>query len=332
LGRAAAWTSDLKGQWAAAWLAWDGFPRFAAQLVGWTLPAPQVEGLSAQASLPIGPLRGEDDRAVIRVEAVEPLPLDAGAAGQAGRPRDFLEVSASLIGPDLQTQDLALPQVGPGRYAAEVELSQPGTYLVRLGVSEAGKAMGQQTLGLVVPYSPEYQTTDVDLAWLNELARLTGGHALAEPGAAFAHNLPAAERAREIWGWLLLIVALLFPLDVALRRVMLNPSDVRRAARWLRERLPARPLRAGPRERVLGRLFEARQRAAQARDRTRPGRPGGEATHPASGQPPAPPVPPPPGESQGEPTSASSVEPAPPAPAPGDPLDRLRAAKKRARR
>ena len=310
LGRAAAWTSDLKGQWAAAWVAWDGFPRFAAQLVGWTLPAPQVEGLTAQASL-------EDDRAVIRVEAVAPAPLDVGATGQAGRPRNFLEVSAALIGPDLQTRELALPQVGPGRYVAEVELSQPGTYLVRLGVSEAGKALGQQTLGLVVPYSPEYQTTDVDMAWLNELARLTGGHALTEPGAAFAHNLPAAERAREIWGPLLLIVALLFPLDVALRRVMLNPGDVRRAARWLRERLPARPLRAGPRERVLGRLFEARQRAAQARDRARQGRPGGEAAQPASDQPP-------PAGSQGEP--------APPAPAPGDPLARLRAAKKRARR
>ncbi|KPV48305.1 hypothetical protein SE17_38780, partial [Kouleothrix aurantiaca] len=35
LGRALAWTSDLKGQWAVDWVGWQGFPRFAAQPVGW---------------------------------------------------------------------------------------------------------------------------------------------------------------------------------------------------------------------------------------------------------------------------------------------------------
>ena len=38
LGRAVAWTSDLKGQWASEWVQWDNFDAFAAQLVGWTLP------------------------------------------------------------------------------------------------------------------------------------------------------------------------------------------------------------------------------------------------------------------------------------------------------
>jgi hypothetical protein len=315
LGRAAAWTSDLKGQWATAWVAWDGFPRFAAQLVGWTLPAPQVEGLTAQARL-------EEDRAVIQVEAAEPSASDAGEASQPERPRNFLEVKATLIGPDLQTTRLSLPQVGPGRYAVEAELSQPGTYLVRLGVSQGGQALGQQTLGLVVPYSPEYQTADMDLPLLNQLARLTGGRELPGPQAVFAHDLPAAERAREIWQPLLLIVALLFPLDVALRRVMLGPRDFRRAARWLRERLPARRAGAAQRERLLGRLFEARQRAMQARARS--GGISGAPQPPVSGEPPASSAPPPPMGSQGEL--------APPASSLDDPLARLRAAKERARR
>jgi Mg-chelatase subunit ChlD len=301
LGRAAAWTSDLKGQWATDWVAWDGFPRFAAQLVGWTLPAPQVEGLTAQASL-------EDDRVAVRVEA----------ADEAGRPRNFLDVAATLIGPDLQTTEVTLAQVGAGRYEALVEASQPGTYLVRLGVSDGGKALGQQTLGVVVPYSPEYKESGTQRALLNELARLTGGGELPQPVAAFVHNLPTADRAREIWGTLLLVVALLFPLDVALRRVMLGPRDFAKAVSWLRVRLPARGTRTGGRERALGRLFQARDRVRQRHARAE-----------------APSSLPTPTESSARspsPSGTGDAESVSPPPLSDDALARLREAKKRARR
>jgi Mg-chelatase subunit ChlD len=258
LGRAAVWTSDLKGQWATEWVAWSGFARFAAQWVGWTLPAPQVEGLSAQAAL-------EQDRAVIRVEATD----------KASRPRNFLDVSATLIGPDLEAVEVPLSQVGAGQYQAQADLAEPGTYLVRVAVRQGGEALGQQTLGLVVPYSPEYayiaHTTDsgTNRTLLEELARRTGGEALLEPVAAFLHNLPAADRAREAWRTLLSIVALLFPLDVAIRRVMLGPRDLQKALAWARERLPdRRRTRVDVQERALGQLFQARRRVRARTART----------------------------------------------------------------
>jgi len=226
---------------------------------------------------------------------------------------------ATLIGPDLETTEVPLAQVGAGRYAAQVQLAQPGAYLVRLGVSQEGEALGQQTLGLVVPYSPEYQTSGTHTALLNQLAGLTGGGQLPEPASAFVHNLPAAERAREFWAPLLLLAALLFPWDVALRRVMLGPGDLRRGAAWLRQRLPARPRTAAGRERALDRLFKARDRA---RGRHR----GSEAASPAPGEAPAGPRP--------SPTATADIEPAPHTATPGsdDALKRLREAKRRARR
>jgi hypothetical protein len=187
LGRSAAWTSDLKGQWATDWIGWEGFPRFAAQLVGWTLPAPQAEGLAAQAGL-------EQERAVIRLEAVD----------ESGHPRNFLDAVATVVDPDLQARELRLSQVGAGRYEASLEVSEPGAYLVRLGVNEGGGSLGQQTLGLVVPYSPEYKESGVNQGFLDELAGLTGGGPLADPLAAFTHNLPIADYAREVWRPLLL--------------------------------------------------------------------------------------------------------------------------------
>ena len=265
LGRAAVWTSDMKGQWATEWVTWDSFARFAAQLVGWTLPPPQVEGLTAQARL-------EADQAVIQVEAVHPSSPEEGGATEAGLPRNFLDMKATLIGPDLQATDALIEQVGAGRYEGRVALTQPGTYLVRIGVSEGGKALGRQTLGLVMPYSPEYQASGTDYALLGQWARLTGGGELPDAAAAFTHNLPIAERAREVGAWLLLVAVLLFPIDVALRRVVLGPGELRRAVAWLRARLPLRPGGAViTRERTLARLFEARDRVRQR--------------HPAGGEP-----------------------------------------------
>ena len=251
LGRAAVWTSDLKGRWATEWLAWEGFPRFGAQLVAWTLPAPRVEGISAQAGL-------EDDLAVVRVEARD----------DQGRPRSFLDVSASLVGPDLEPQEFALEQVGAGRYEVGIDLADTGTYLVRVGVQDGDEVLGQQTLGLVVPYSPEYRQSGPDGAFLRGLAGLTGGEQLTEPAAVFTHDLPAVSRGREVWAALLLVAALLFPLDVALRRLNVGRREFGLAAAWIRARLPARRAGEPAAQRALGQLFQARDRVRARQERT----------------------------------------------------------------
>jgi len=250
LGRAAVWTSDMKDQWAGEWLRWDNFSRFAGQLVGWTLPAPQVEGLQAQTSISEG-------RGLVQLTARD----------EQDRPLNFLDASATLVDPDLESQEVSLEQVGPGQYQAEVDVSSPGTYLVRLGVNDGDQSLGQMTLGMVAQYSPEYKAGGTNVSLLQELARITGGEALLESGNAFLHNLPAAADARQIWSPLLLAAALLFPLEVAVRRVRLNSRDLRKGAAWLQARLPWRrkPAQTAERPPVLGNLFQARERARTRR-------------------------------------------------------------------
>ena len=298
LGRAAAWTSDAKGQWATEWVKWDEFPRFAAQLVGWLLPQPQSEGLDARITL-------DGAQAVVTIEATD----------EQNQPRNFLDGTATLIGPDLQTTEIELRQVAAGRYEGRTELAQPGTYMVQIALSENDQPVGQRTAGLVVPYSPEYRALDPDPSRLYELAKATGGAVLSQPAAAFVHDLPATERAHQVWPTLLLAVALLFPLDVALRRVMLGPRDFRRAVEWVRERLPARRRVAG--EPILGRLFAAR---ARVRERHR----AGTWRSPSVKETRVPLSPP-----QDE--RPSAAPPPLPTPQPVDSLARLREAKKRAR-
>jgi Mg-chelatase subunit ChlD len=317
LGRAAVWTSDLKGQWARDWLAWEGFPRFVAQLVGWTLPTPQVEGLSAQAGLVEG-------QAVVRLTAVDEL----------DRPLNFLDASATIVDPDLGTREIPMAQVGAGQYEAQAEVLDPGTYLVRVGVMNEDEPVGTMLMGVVVPYSPEYRESGKNEGLLRELSRLTGAAngLILEPAAAFLHNLPAADFAREIWRPFLLLAALLFPLDVAIRRVMFSQEDYRKARVWLRERLPGRAGRAigqQPRtvgQRTLGQLFQARERARQRRSET----PAPAADNLTENIPPREPAP---GGSAPEGAAPREKRPARrPSGSAGDSLSRLREAKKRARR
>ncbi len=320
LGRSAAWTSDLRGQWGKDWVGWDGFARFASQLIDWVLPAPQVEGLDAQAHL-------ENGQAVVRLDALD----------QSGQPLNFLQGAATLIAPDLSATEIPLEQVGAGQYQAASQVGQPGVYLVRLGVNQGDQSLGQATLGLVVPYSPEYKDSGVDRGLLAALARVTGGGELADTAQAFAHNLPSAAQAREIWQPLLLLAALLFPLDVALRRLVFTRRDWQKAQAWVQARLPRRGVSVeGERPRVLGQLFDARDRARTRRSEVK--KP--EATGPVN----AGPVDRLDFEEAGKPTAPvvketpKVVEPPleakPPAepPAEGDALARLREAKKRAGR
>jgi hypothetical protein len=128
-------------------------------------------------------------------------------------------------------------------------------------------------MGVVVPYSPEYRAVGAESDLLSELARVTGGAALPDPAGAFAHTLEAVEQALEIWPTLLLVAALLFPLDVAVRRVMLGLGDLQQAVAWVRERSCALGLSKGPerrapqRELILGRLFQARERGRRKLER-----------------------------------------------------------------
>lgn len=313
LGRSAAWTSDLKGRWGVEWVRWKDFARFAAQLVGWLLPSPNVEGLNAQVSL-------TDAGAVIHLDAQDP----------SGLPLNALDVQARLIDPNLNTIEMTLKQVGPGQYQATTRADQPGTYLVWLAASNNGQAMGQMTLGLVVPYSPEYRAGGVNHGLLDELARVTGGGPLSDPLQAFLHNLPAARSAKEIWHGLLLAAALLFPLDVALRRLTITRRDVQTAQAWVLAHFPRRQVASGVSEPpLLGSLFRARERARQ---RTTLG-----PSPAASDQ--APPSPPPSPSSKESPAPPSSAPPssAPPSSAPmpassGDTLKRLREAKARSKK
>jgi len=211
LGRSVAWTSDVKPRWAKAWIGTEHYTRTFTQMVRWL--AASEGGADVQAS-------AELDRGLLEVTV--------DAYDEDGAFRNFLDGEARFIAPDLSVQTLPLQQVAPGRYRARAEAAENGAHLVAVFLRDAqGNPVGQATAEAAQPYSPEYRPSSGGQALLTELARVGRG-TLLDPVAAVAAPLSAGiwappDRPRLVphpqWPRLVVLAALLFLVDVAVRRL-----------------------------------------------------------------------------------------------------------------
>jgi uncharacterized membrane protein len=206
LGRAVAWTSDLRGRWSQDWLQWPGTAQLFSAMVSWSIAPAQ------------GPLRVSvrADAATGHIDVQEATP--SGSPGQ---------VQAHVAQPDGSDQVIDVPATGPGQYGASFPLSGPGTYLVR--VDEAG--VGQAEAGLPVSYPAEFRQVTADTRRMQQIATAGGGHVIYSPADAFANDLAPVTTPLPLQRVLVLIAAILLPLDIGLRRLRLSPSDL---VAWLR--------------------------------------------------------------------------------------------------
>jgi hypothetical protein len=111
-------------------------------------------------------------------------------------------------------------------------ISAVGTYLLHAVLLSGGSPSGQSDLAVVVPYSPEYLQLGRDDASLQEFARL-GGSLLARPAQAWALATLPVPTSSDVFWFLLLVVVLLWPLDVALRRLTMTRTQAVAAVRAL---------------------------------------------------------------------------------------------------
>ena len=327
LGRSVAWTSDSTGRWAKDWVGWSGFNRFFSQLVSWTFPGEETGGIEAT-------FESTGGTTTLHVESVE----------SDGSPRDFYTTSASIVGPDLEPKTVNLAQIAPGVYETPLGEIDPGAYAVRITQVRAGTSPLGRTVGLVAPTSAEYRQLGPNEPFLASLRSVTGGSVVTTAAGPWVHDLTATDRSTELWPLLLIIALLLWPLDIALRRMSLGRREVAAARAWIggigRRRRAAGP-RTATAEGMLAASGRVRSDPARAQMRTRPADVADVADDAEAPTAPTPRAP-----------AASTVTPTPPAPivprapaAPASPalapppattetadtLARLRDAKKRAR-
>ncbi|MBV9850528.1 MAG: VWA domain-containing protein [Armatimonadetes bacterium] len=212
LGRSFAFTSDDRAHWAVQWLPWEGYSRFWAQTLRWSLRS------SARADFQVT-AESDAGQGHLVVEAFTPT---GGFVNGA-------PLTARVVAPDLSAKSVSLAQTAPGRYEGRFDTDQTGAYLVNVHQGEGGNVQSQ-TAGLVVPYSPEYRTLGPNLPLLTRLTEATGGKIQQDPSRIFRDAPSWVVGVTDLAPALLLLTALLFVGDIAVRRLAIRPEKVREGA------------------------------------------------------------------------------------------------------
>ena len=231
LGHVVAWTSDASARWSKQWASWNGYSKFWSAVVKETFPLD--EGASVRADV-----RG--DRLVVSVESPAVFPEGATGVVRIGTPGGA-------------TREVPLERVGGDRFAAEVDAPLPGTYAVGAQIVRANGSAVAVATGLTTrSYAAEYLPGAPNRGALLDLSSRSGGRGVIQPNDAFAATgLRSGTVRHRLAPWLLFAACLLFPIDVAIRRLAR-----RRSAFAMHVRRGITP------KRIAGALQRMRARAA----------------------------------------------------------------------
>jgi len=150
---------------------------------------------------------------------------------QPGAGQAAAQVNVNVAQPSGAPLELDLSPTGPGRYEGSFPLADPGTYLVRVQEQRDGAAVASAETGLPVSYPAEFRRVTADPQRLRQIALAGGGHVLVSPSDAFAQDLPPTTTPLPLQRLLLVIAAVILPIEVGLRRLRVTPGDV---LEWLR--------------------------------------------------------------------------------------------------
>lgn len=202
LGMTVAFTSDAKSRWSAEWLSWPGYSKFWAQVVRHAMRKSDAKGAFVQ---------------VDRKDGIARVTLDSIRTD--GKFLNEAVAELTVIEPRGGERKVAMTQTAPGRYVGEFPADQAGAYHMSMTQQVKGQQPMQQSRGLVVNYDDELRIRPTDENWLESVARASGGSFRPEPEAVFAPDERSASRPVPLWPYLLMVAAVIFLADVALRRI-----------------------------------------------------------------------------------------------------------------
>ncbi len=225
LGRVVAFTSDAMSAgrgWAKDWLNddLDLYNDFWTRVVEWSMRNLEEEGLALQT-------RFENGK--IRVTLIDQRDKESRAKKPLG------SLQTTVVG-STTTESIStvLEPVAPGVYEALVDAEAAGAYSISVTGTTGTVEKRPVVYGrgaLAVPYSPEYSVIQDNAGLLAEIAKVTGGRVIEEndlkSSDLFAHDGPAQRSFQPLWYWLLFAAACALFFDVAVRRISIDPVEIK---------------------------------------------------------------------------------------------------------
>ena len=206
LGKVTAWTSDGGDKWAAQWAGWDGYADFWSNVIRDTFPLAGSEGQQLQARI---------------ADQLMTITLESSEAWPAGT-----DPIALMSYPDGTSEEVRLDRVSDYEYAAVVPARQGGTYAAGVSIERPDGETAVLSTIASRSFAAEYLPGDPDPGLLAGISSATGGRGEITAEQAFdADGLEPGVSEQTYRWWFLLIAALLWPLDVALRRLRISRTD-----------------------------------------------------------------------------------------------------------
>lgn len=213
LGATAAFTSDLTEDWGKDWIRWTQFQQLVTQMMTRVSRVRREQFLRVYTYV-------NGNEGVVVVEDFHPE-------------ESLLDVNVTVTAGDDFRYSGAVRQIAPRRYQTTIPLQGKARYQVQIsadGTDRQEIAYG----GFIVSYSPEYLRFQANPIVLREIAEQTGGQELdpeLEPQklAEQIYGRRESKRStRSVFDWFLMALACMIPLDVAVRRVQLDFTWLKR--------------------------------------------------------------------------------------------------------
>jgi uncharacterized membrane protein len=260
LGRAVAFTTDAGQRWSTDWASTEIFGKFWSQLVRWTMRPNQSDKLTVST---------QEKDGIVRVVV--------SAADENGSFINDLPMESSIVRPSGTSEPLTFKQTEPGKYEAQYAAEDAGTYVVRVAAMTGDGTRELAFSPHNVSYPPEYRETTSRRDLVESIALASGGETrewneLSRTNL-FAEPAQPVRRRQDAWPLALLTALVLFLLDVAIRRISIDPREfshmIQRTWASLRGKNVAAPIATLDRLRSIKEDVsqELRQRRYSAADR-----------------------------------------------------------------
>lgn len=208
LGKTVAWTSDVNGEWSAEYSSWDNTPLLWHNIIKLVSEDNGMEGTYAN-------VEQNGNKATITY-TTEDYSADT-------------KVIAIVYDEEGNPKEVELDPKKPGVYETQVDTKDTGIYTINVQQKDKGEIVSSINTAAIMQYSLEYRFYPENTL-LDEFAASTGAIFVENPDEVFKFSPEFVKARFNLWLPLLIIAALLFLYDIAVRRFHLSFAFVDKMA------------------------------------------------------------------------------------------------------
>lgn len=198
LGRTAAWTSDLSGQWTSDWLSSEEGLDIIRNLISYSMRSDILYDIE---------VTGEAAGGVSDITAK--IPVNQNTSG----------INATIVTEDGEEYNTDMSAVLPGEYKCTIPTDKEGAYIITVEEKLNDGTVNAYNTGFIIGYSGEYDVRKMTgNGIINELSSYENISVITSPEEVYSSSLPDTYAKRDVTIPLLVLAIILLLADILLRR------------------------------------------------------------------------------------------------------------------